>query len=250
MSLFDTYDPAPEAVLNPTDAASPIPGFPDTVVITFQPSLMEWVAAQEGAQPLCHIPVFFQMPVYRLPYGGTSLGVYQTLLGGAASAAMLEEVIARGGRKFILFGSCGSLSQDIPAGHLVVPTAAYRDEGVSYHYLPPEDYVSLPTAARTAAILQELGLPFVQGKTWTTDGLYRETRRNVSRRKEEGCIAVDMECASMAAVCQFRGVEFYQFLYTEDNLDGETWDPGLMGLQPQDAKDAYFKIALELARRV
>ena len=67
MSLFDAYDPAPDAVLNPEDATRPIPGFPETVVITFQPSLMEAVAARPEAALLCRIPVFFQMPVFRLP---------------------------------------------------------------------------------------------------------------------------------------------------------------------------------------
>ena len=127
MSLFDAYDPAPDAVLNPEDATRPIPGFPETVVITFQPSLMEAVAARPEAALLCRIPVFFQMPVYRLPAQGTELAVYQTLMGGAVSAAMLEEVIARGARKVVLFGSCGSLCRELPDGHLIVPTAAYRD---------------------------------------------------------------------------------------------------------------------------
>ena len=175
---------------------------------------------------------------------------FTALNNGAVSAAMLEEVIARGARKVVLFGSCGSLCRELPDGHLIVPTAAYRDEGVSYHYLPAEDYISLPTAPRTAEILRELGVPFALGRTWTTDALYRETRRNVARRKAEGCIAVDMECASLAAVCRFRGVAFHQFLYTEDNLDGAFWDPRLMGKLPQDAKEAYFRIALEIARRI
>lgn len=74
MSLFDAYDPAPDAVLNPEDATRPIPGFPETVVITFQPSLMEAVAARPEAALLCRIPVFFQMPVYRLPAQGTGAG--------------------------------------------------------------------------------------------------------------------------------------------------------------------------------
>lgn len=251
MSLFDSYDPARKAVLNPCDAVQPVEGFPETVVITFQPSLIDTMAAWEGSEILGHLPVFFQIPIHRVQYSGREMAVYQTLLGGAVSAAMLEEVIARGGRKFILFGSCGSLSRELPEGHLIVPTAAYRDEGVSYHYLPAgEDYIDLSTADRTAAVLSELKLPFVKGRTWTTDALYRETRRNVERRKAEGCVAVDMECASMAAVCRFRGVEFYQFLYTEDNLDGVSWDPGLMGKLPQDAKEGYLKIALELALRI
>ena len=72
----------------------------------------------------------------------------------------------------------------------------------------------------------------------------------MARRQAEGCLCVDMECAACAAVCRFRGVEFYQFLYTEDNLGGDFWDPGLLGKLPQDAKEAYFRLALELARQV
>ena len=251
MSRWESYDPALDAVLNPADVAAPIADFPETVVVTFQPSLADAVAAWPGSEVLCTIPVFFQIPVYRVRYGGQDLAVYQTLMGGAVSAAMLEEVAARGGRRFLLFGSCGSLTQDLPGGHLIVPTAACRDEGVSYHYLPPEeDYVPLDTAERTAQVLEELQVPHVKGRTWTTDALYRETRRNVARRKAEGCLCVDMECASLAAVCRFRGLEFYQFLYTEDNLGGDAWDPGLLGKQPQDAKEAYLKLALELAIRV
>lgn len=251
MSILDAYDPAREAVLEPSHAAAPVEGFPETVVVTFQPSLTQAAANWPGTRVLGHLPVFFQIPIYAIDYQGKTFGLYQTLLGSAASAGMMEEVIARGSRRFILFGSCGSLTRDLPDGHLIVPTAARRDEGVSYHYLPPEeDYIALDTAPRTAQVLTELGVPFVEGRTWTTDALYRETRRNVARRQTEGCLCVDMECAACAAVCQFRGVEFYQFLYTEDNLGGDFWDPGLLGKLPQDAKEAYFRLALELARRV
>lgn len=250
MSILDSFDPDPGAILEPSHAAPPLPGFPETAVLTFQPSLSAWAAGQEGAEVLCTIPVFFKIPVIRLPYRGGEYALYQTLMGGAVSAAMAEEVIARGARRVVLFGSCGSLLKELPPGHLVVPTEAYRDEGVSWHYLPPADYVPIPTAQRTCRVLEELGLPHWRGRVWTTDALYRETRRNTARRRAEGCGAVDMECASLAAVCLFRGVEFYPFFYTEDKLDGEQWDPGLLGKLPQDAKEAYLRIALELARRL
>ena len=251
MSILDAYDPAREAVLEPSHAAAPVEGFPETVVVTFQPSLTQAAANWPGTRVLGHLPVFFQIPIYAIDYQGKTFGLYQTLLGGAASAGMMEEVIARGARRFVLFGSCGSLTRDLPDGHLIVPTAARRDEGVSYHYLPPEgDYIPLDTAPRTAQVLTRLGVPFVEGPTWTTDALYRETRRNVARLQAEGCLSVGKECAACAAVCRFRGVEFYQFLYTEDNLGGDFWDPGLLGKLPQDAKEAYFRLALELARQV
>lgn len=251
MGLYDAYDPDRRAILSPGDVAEPIEGFPETVIVTFKPRIMDLALERCPHEVLAEIPVFFKMPIYRVELEGRPFGLYQTLMGGAVSAAMVEEVIARGAKKILLFGSCGSLSQDLPDGFLLVPTAAYRDEGVSYHYLPAgEDYVTLPTAEKTGTILTRLGIAHRQARTWTTDGLYRETRRNMDRRKGEGCLAVDMECASMAAVCQYRGVEFYQFLYTEDNLDGTHWDPRLLGKQPESADEGYWTIAAELAKMI
>lgn len=249
MSLIDTFDPCREAVLEPAHVAGAIPGFPETVVVTFRPRVVE-LALERPHAVLATIPVFFKMPIYRVTEDGRDFALYQTLMGAAASVAMVEEAIAHGAKKVLLFGSCGSLSQALPDGHLVVPTAAFRDEGVSYHYLSAGDYVELPTAEKLSSILTELGFAHTKAPTWTTDALYRETRRNVERRKAEGCLAVDMECAAMAAACRFRGVEFYQFLYTEDNLDGQSWDPRLMGRQPRSADEGYLRIALEIAKRI
>ena len=58
-----------------------------------------------------------------------------------------------------------------------------------------------------------------------------------------------MECAALAAVCRWRGAAFHQFLYTEDNLGGEAWEPGLLGKLPETALD-YFRVALEVAARL
>ena len=53
-------------------------------------------------------------------------------------------------------------------------------------------------------------------KRWTTDAYYRETRKKVIRRKSQGAICVEMECAGMQAACDFRGTDFFQFFsFTE-----------------------------------
>jgi uridine phosphorylase len=44
--------------------------------------------------------------------------------------------------KFVACGGAGVLDREIQPGHPVVPTAAVRDEGTSYHYLPPGREVS------------------------------------------------------------------------------------------------------------
>lgn len=118
------------------------------------------------------------------------------------------------------------LDSAIAMGHGLVPHSAVRDEGTSYHYLPPAREVKASVKA-VAAIEQTLkahGVDYLPVKTWTTDALYRETPAKVKRRKEEGCLCVEMEAAAFFAVAQFRGVEFGQLLYGGDNLGGDVWD--------------------------
>jgi purine-nucleoside phosphorylase len=92
--------------------------------------------------------------------------------------------------------------------------------------MPPSREVAATSAALDALklTLTEKGLPFTLTKTWTTDGFYRETKRKVSQRKEEGCHCVEMEAAALFAVARFRKVELAEILYAGDDLTGEAWD--------------------------
>ena len=71
---------------------------------------------------------------------------------------------------------------------IIVPTQAYRDEGLSYHYAPPADYITMKNAGRVSEWLEEMGLPHVSGRTWTSDAIYRETKANVDKRKAEAVL--------------------------------------------------------------
>jgi len=111
-------------------------------------------------------------------------------------------------------------------GHVVVPTSAIRDEGTSYHYAAPAREATPSEAAVEAIerVLRRHEVPYVLGKTWTTDAFYRETPAKVALRKEEGCLTVEMEAATFFTVARFRGVTFGQLLYGGDDVSGETWD--------------------------
>ena len=131
------------------------------------------------------------LPVYAFEESGGSLALAHPGLGAPMGAAFMEELIALGCRRFIACGGAGVLRGDIAVGHLVVPTAAVREEGTSYHYFPPSrELTPSPAAVRhpeltpspaavTAirSVLDDAGIAYRTGKTWTTDGLYRETRR-------------------------------------------------------------------------
>ena len=156
-------------------------------------------------------------------------------------------------KKLILFGNCGVLDKSIEDCGIIVPTRTIRDEGSSYHYAPAADYIDVNTKHRELfrQVLADCGYPYVEGTTWTTDAPYRETREKVARRKAQGSICVEMECAGMQAAANFRNVDFFQFFYAGDNLDHSKWDPrSLSGHIRLDDKSKIALLAFELAAKI
>lgn len=250
MSILDSFDPRSPAILSPAHTTRPVSGFPETVIMTFKDKTFQALERVCASEVIATLRACRDIPVYKLRWHDRDIGIFQALLGGAGTAGLLEEALAMGAKKVLLYGSCGVLDAGLAAGHLILPTAAYRDEGTSYHYMPVSDYVDIPTAERLGEIFDELGLPYVKGRVWTTDALYRETRNNMEKRRAEGCIAVDMECASAMAVARFRGAAVYQFLYAEDSLDGAAWDRRTMGAVSASDYETYLRLALETAVRL
>ena len=152
-------------------------------------------------------------------------------------------------KKYVVFGGSGCLNREIAHGRVMVPTEAYRDEGTSYHYAPASDYIRISGSGTVAGFMREYGVPFVEGKTWTTDAIHRETVGNFSARKAEGCISVEMECTAIQAMCDFRRLELYFFFTSGDLLDSPEWDErcrsGELAGTQHDA--GHFDVALALA---
>ena len=92
--------------------------------------------------------------------------------------------------------------------------------------MPPSREVHpLPEAvAAIERVLERHKIPYVVGKTWTTDAFYRETPDKIRLRRDEGCLTVEMEAAAFFAVARFRNVLFGQMLYSGDDVSGEDWD--------------------------
>jgi len=220
------FDPTPEALIEPGKFIQPI-GAPEHCVICFFHEVVEKVCAEHRARLLVQNRwEDGPHPLYEIEMHGQRLAFFHPGVGAAPAAARLEEVIAWGCRKFIACGGCGVLDKDIGVGHVLVPTSAVRDEGTSYHYLPPGREVR-PSLGGVAAIekaLQAHKVPYLPGKVWTTDAPYRETPAKIQRRQAEGCLMVEMEAAAFFAVAQFRGVTLAQILYGGDDVSGGEWD--------------------------
>lgn len=221
------YDPNPDAIFNPHHSFKRLPEMPERCVLCFFQEAIAELRDSGQATVIAHLSSENgPNPVYRLAAEGGEVALCHSGVGAPLSAFFLEELIALGCRVFIACGGGGVLDREIAVGHLVVPTSAVRDEGTSYHYLPPGREVE-PDAAAIAAVERTLtacGVAYRRAKTWTTDGLYRETPDKVRRRRDEGCAVVEMEAAALFAVAQFRGVALAQILYGGDVSGLGDWD--------------------------
>ncbi len=220
------FDPSLPAVIEPASVIK-LRDVPERCVFSFFWEAVERIKDRLNAKALP--PLKSEMgliPLYAGEYKGMPIALAPACVGAPLAAGQLEEIIARGGRKFVACGTAGVLDGAIANGGFIVPTSAVRDEGTSYHYAPASSEVG-PSARALQAVLSTLAeheCPHVQGKTWTTDGFYRETSGKVARRRQDGCLTVEMEAAALFAVARFRGVEFAQILCGADDVSGHVWD--------------------------
>lgn len=220
------FDPARRALIEPAQLIGPVDAPEHCVICFFQ----EVIAGLNHRGTLTTI---FEdrwedsvHPFYELEVDGQRLALFHPGVGAPMAAGMLEGAIALGCRKFIACGGAGVLDRGLAVGRLIVPRAAVRDEGTSYHYLPPGREVEASPAGVDAVerVLTAHGVDYLVSKTWTTDAPYRETRARIDLRRSEGCLTVEMEAAAFFSVARFRGVELAQILYAGDDLSAEEWD--------------------------
>lgn len=220
--LLQEFDPCKNAVIDPEMTCGQVEDFPETLVSVFSHQLFDGVLQFLGGRIIAEShDVDGDWPVYEVVYNSKRFAFYKGRLGAPACVGCFEEVIAMGARRIILLGNCGVLDKSIRDCGIIIPTRAIRDEGTSYHYAPAADFIDVNRKYRDVfkAVLDQFGYPYIEGTTWTTDAFFRETATKIEARKKMGAVCVEMECAAMAAMCDFRGVEFFQFLYAGDNLD-------------------------------
>lgn len=245
------FDPDPNAIINPHEALH-LENPPQRWVLCFFGEVLDALAQSGELQVVGHLrSEAGANPVYSLEYNGISLLVMHPGVGAPLAAGFMEEAISAGGRQFIACGGCGVLDGEIAVGHPVVITSAVRDEGTSYHYLPPSREVEASRAA-TAALegaLRSRQVDYRLGKSWTTDGFYRETLARRARRVAEGCLVVEMEAAAFFAVARFRGVICGEVVYGGDLVSPEGWD-FRDWVKRGDVRTALFWLAVDACSRM
>ncbi|HBH94979.1 MAG TPA: phosphorylase [Ruminococcaceae bacterium] len=252
--ILEEFDSDKNAVINPDMIVSKIEDFPDITVSCFSmhlfTKLLEFFEPQRIGESHSATGI---VPIYKVKYKNETFAMYQSFVGEPACAGLYEDIIAMGSKCLILLGNCGVLDKGIEDCGIIIPIKAIRDEGLSYHYASPGDTIEVNTKYRGLfkEVLSDFNYSYVEGITWTNDACYRETKGKVSKRKEQGAICVEMECAGMQALCNFRNTDFFQFFYAGDNLDHSQWQPrSISGYVRLDDKSKIALLAFELGLKI
>ena len=252
--ILEEFDECKKSTFDPYDYESSIPNFPKVGITCFANNLINKCAEIFKGEIIAHLSTANgEVPVYKINYKGVDIALFMSRVGAPACTVSYEEVLAMGLEKLVMFGNCGVLDSKIEDLAIIIPTHALRDEGTSYHYMKSsrEIEVNKKYKKEFTEILNSYNITHVEGKVWTTDAPYRETRDKVLKRKSEGCVCVDMECSSMFAVSEFRGKDLFQFFYAADNLDTAKWDQrSLNNVNKVSEKERIIYLALELALKM
>jgi len=174
-------------------------------------------------------------------------------VGAPYAVMLLEMLIAWGAKKILFLGWCGSISEKVKIGDIIVATSAIVDEGTSRHYQNhdarrshPAKYLS--TALETA--LDQKRLNFHKGTIWTTDAIYRETGEKVKCMQRRKAIGVEMEISALFTVAKFRGVDVAALAVVSDELASFKWLPGFKTDEFRHGRMAACRVIKDICRKL
>ncbi len=133
--------------------------------------------------------------------GDVRCGIIGQVVGGSFSVLVAEQLFASGCKLLVNVASAGQITDVGPPPYYILIERALRDEGTSYHYLPPGLYAEAdPGLIELAALaFGHRGHRVHRGATWTTDAPFRETADAIAQRRAQGILAVEMEAAALYA---------------------------------------------------
>lgn len=133
--------------------------------------------------------------------GVGEIGIVGCAVGASFAVLVAEQLFASGCKLLISVTSAGRISDRGPTPYFILIDRAMRDEGTSYHYLPPAVFAEAPDAgliARAEDMLsRQKGVVVHRGATWTTDAPYRETAAAIEAARIRDVLAVEMEAAAL-----------------------------------------------------
>jgi nucleoside phosphorylase len=150
--ITDSYRNEKESLFSPEAFLGERKYICDTAIATFSGEIFNSVLEKYPHKEVARVTtVNGSKPVYLLDINGKNAVFYLSAIGSALAGNDIIEISWQTGIKnLIIFGSAGSLDNEATDGRYVIPTQAYRDEGMSYHYAPPSDFIDVKNSGKLA----------------------------------------------------------------------------------------------------
>ncbi len=148
------------------------------------------------------------------------IGFVPCAVGAPYAVLVAEQLFASGCEFLISMSSSGQLSELRAPPYFVLIEKALRDEGTSYHYLPPAEFSYAPSEllAKLSGTLVNVNVPIERGAVWTTDAPFRETEQAIVAMKAKGLLAVEMEASALYAFALARNKSVICFAHVTNQL--------------------------------
>ena len=169
-------------------------------------------------------------------------------IGAPIAGTLLEELISFGVKRFISIGTAGTLQRDLGIGDIVVCDSAIRDEGTSHHYAKPSKfaYASKQLTAKIKSALNQKGIQYASGTSWTIDAPYRETVAEARRYQHEGILTVEMEASALFAIAEYRKIQIGSIFTISDSLAELKWKPDFESKQLRKGLETLYRVAIDV----
>jgi uridine phosphorylase len=189
----------------------------------------------------------YHTELYEFDEEGVRFGIIGCAVGAPFAVLLAEQLFVSGCRLLISMTSAGQIIAQTPPPYFVVIDRALRDEGTSYHYLPPADFADADEGlvAATMEALRDIGLPVYRGAAWTTDAPFRETEAAIERARARNILAVEMEAAALYAFARARNKPVLCLAHVTNQMavNADDFEKG-----EADGADASLRVIAAVAR--
>jgi uridine phosphorylase len=200
----------------------PVESVPAICVLDPDGDLVDHLQATGGVRPR---PAWacYHTTLATCTHEGIEFGIIGRVVGAPFAVLVAEELFACGCELLISITSAGQIRAMGPPPYVVLIDRALRDEGTSYHYLPPAPYSHLQPALcqRIEAGWDHTSLPLYSGATWTTDAPFRETAGMIEICRAQGILAVEMEAAALYALAEATQRDIVCFAHVTNQMGRE-----------------------------
>ncbi len=190
----------------------------------------------------------YHTQLYAFSRGGIDFGIVGCAVGASFAVLIAEEMFASGCKLLISVTSSGQIVPIRPPPYFILIERALRDEGTSYHYMPPSEYSHADSGLISAlqGAFEAFPVPILTGATWTTDAPFRETQAAIDAMVKRKLMAVEMEAAALYAFARVRQKRVLCFAHVTNQMgrvDGD-FEKG----EADGSRDALHLIAIAADR--